>query len=687
MVKILRAASATFLFLLQASSACAASAFPLSDLEKAVADAPSVRIARLAESAQASALNGDRAQQKGRLTIGAAAGGYRELVTQTLARNYVSANGIVGVRFPFVSSLEDKETLLHGDTLLAERHIDGDIARRGVLRALRTQYAAYWAAQRKTRFAESFLNDERRTESALSIRAGTHQAFAFEHMEITSNYDAARRDAAQFSREAHHALMNLGILIGKTFPPFVPDEPQITPFCNNASTFTDAVLANNPALITLRAQLHEAESLAAAARRLPFQAGITIDQSAVGQMPGGSGLGYATTASVDLSIPLEARRIASNRREQYAALTRQLQEQIALQSAQMRADAQDVFLQQKQDIQNTAFAQSRRAAADEALRERMLRYGRLSGDTLEQVAQTRYAFYQTAVTEAEARSQLAAHIADAAALSSDHCAAPANDANSAPTQPMLSAYAWRIAPLLEGPSTLWSDLRRERINVLFISLNAAQIKDMENDARHRDALTTFIAAAHAHDVTIGLLLGEAHWLLPESRDALLAIVRGLSAYPFDVLHLDIEPAQLTLPGRPPASLLPELLRTFEAVGAISPWPIDISVHYRDMRSVAPDFCFACSLAQANVRTVTLMTYITDPMKIASIVRPIIDANPHLRFRVAQSVEANLPSHESYAVAGKAAFLRASVTLRTLLTEPNFDGVVVQSYDDYKAMKP
>lgn len=248
--------------------------------------------------------------------------------------------------------------------------------------------------------------------------------------------------------------------------------------------------------------------------------------------------------------------------------------------------------------------------------------------------------------------------------------------------PDLAVYVWNSDDVLvrsRDSAGFWPDLARMHIGRLLLALDARQIEQARGQAAD---LAGFLADAQSHGVAVELLLGDPHWIEPDQRGKLVAIVQSLRGFAFAGLDLDIEPDQLfAQPLR--RSDFEAWAQTLTAAARAAPWPVSVSVHPRYFRD-APyaQWNLAQRLRDGGVRQATLMVYSSNPQRVADIVVPIAAAAPELRFRVAQSVEPGLEPQSSYAAAGPGRFEQSMQRLQALLAaRPNVDGVVVQGWAD------
>ena len=188
------------------------------------------------------------------------------------------------------------------------------------------------------------------------------------------------------------------------------------------------------------------------------------------------------------------------------------------------------------------------------------------------------------------------------------------------------------------------DLRRAGMQRLYVGLSGAQVADMTG---LRQRLQSTLDEAHGQGLQVGLLLGDPAWIEPAGRQGLLNLLGQLQGLPFDALHLDLEVEQLGWPV--PDSRLQDWLDTLAAVASLNPWPLELSSHHRWFAEpAAGQTCVPCALPQRGVQQVSLMIYTRNAERSAELAEQIAQRWPALRFRLAQSVEPQLPAEESWA---------------------------------------
>ena len=182
-------------------------------------------------------------------------------------------------------------------------------------------------------------------------------------------------------------------------------------------------------------------------------------------------------------------------------------------------------------------------------------------------------------------------------------------------------------------------------------------------------------------------MGEPLWILPKFRQELLALIEEFSDLPFKGIHLDLEPNQLAGEKYNEIYLLRQLIRTLQAANRVSRVPIGLSIHYRYLEPDKTDLCFGCSLENLDLEEVTLMIYVSNPIRVAQLAGPIIKQYSNVKFSIAQSVEPILTQKESYFTKTKKEFKAKMSGLYSELNHDNFSTIFIQSWEDFERMLP
>jgi outer membrane protein TolC len=588
-----------------------------------------------------------------------------EVVDIGRTRSYRQLGGGLGLRIPVLGSrLQWQETVSRDELALARRNSERDLRRRELLRDLRIAYAEYWAAQRVAALSKEYLTAEPVVEQQLLKRTGAGLLLDSDRLELMSAFVLARRDQLRAEDEQQRAMGAMRLLVRGNLDEGTAARPGTAPFCTPAAGDLEQWLETHPELVFLRKALQLSQS---SARESPVY-GVTSDVR-VGyhtstewptQERGGSA---AVTWSFE--VPIDAMSHRSLAHSAVAAEHSRAQLEYERRHTQLEQQVQALLRQRASLEQSLQFARVRVASAEEAVRERELRAVRLAGDVIEKLQQARLARYNTAKALIEDELALVRWSADWAFLAPAHCRA-------------RSLYVWSSASLIsqltrDATHSAAAQARSAGFTRLLLSLDPAQLASYARDPKPlRDALD----AAHRLGLHVDLLLGEPTWILEARRKDLLSIVRALGALPFDGLHLDIEPNQLTHTGIADDALLAGLLDTVRAVRAVTALPIDLSVHPRYLTQNAGARALGDELSDADV-DVTLMIYVANPERVMQIAEPLLTRFPRLSQRVAVSLEDTLSHEESLHHYTPVERARRIAAVESGLKQANFLGITVQ----------
>lgn len=253
----------------------------------------------------------------------------------------------------------------------------------------------------------------------------------------------------------------------------------------------------------------------------------------------------------------------------------------------------------------------------------------------------------------------------------------------------LSVYVWRSDRLPHQPgaqSRFFRRIQSQGIVRILVSFTPKQIAAL-NDRSYRRELNDFLAAAKQHGIRVELLLGEPVWILPQYRSALVDLIETFAAFPFEGIHLDLEPDQLPVLDRDRAWVLAQLCETIRQVKAATSLPVGLSVHYRYLQKDNEADCLGCRLEALALNEIILMIYVANPVRVHEIADPILARFPGLKFSIAQSVEAELDPGESYHKLSKRRLFIQLHALSTQFDRPNFGSIVVQSWEELNMMEP
>jgi hypothetical protein len=251
----------------------------------------------------------------------------------------------------------------------------------------------------------------------------------------------------------------------------------------------------------------------------------------------------------------------------------------------------------------------------------------------------------------------------------------------------LSAYVWDPSALLDS-KTRTSELDKlasEGFSRVLLSFNKAELNFLKTP-QGKSALLNLIEECKSRAMDVELLLGDPSWLLEKHRPNLLEIIGFMNQFPFDGIHLDIEPDSLPDAAKNRKALTQKLVDTTKEVLSASGFPVSLSIHPRYLEGELGQIA-GKGLAKIGVEYVAVMIYSSNAEKTAKRMEAIMKSFPNMRFALAQSVEQNLSPQESYGTKGKAALKEALHYMNKKLQSPQFEGFIIQSWKEYKEMKP
>ncbi len=656
--------------------------------------------------------------------------------------NKVIAGGTLS--YPLLGSYAKKRSeILTADTDVQEKRLLLKLNSLEELQSLRAHYINYWCAAEQILLGKAFLEHEEKVRNILTLRTHTAHLLAADSEEFLTTFAAAKRDIAIEKAVIHRAIRGIRLLTVRDLPLFRPRYPQLAEIDGRMegwAEFQAFLLNHHPRLNLLRNRVERELALLEINKNEWINGAIDLD-GYTARKDRDTDREYGVSMNLRLDLPLSWRDARSSARAARLAALRRTQAELDAATAEVLETARDTYDHLAVYAEQSAFARQRLKAALESLREKILRAESLPGDVFEKVEQSRYDYYRVAMDYLEAlrrelqvrnrhtvffslqegqkkRENGESGVTDAlyqpAAVSAPLRAIKresrreiltAENPAGKKTAMKLGFYLWKSRLLFEEFASLdkeggkkqrhnhggqiWQIAKAAGAGRLLVSLDAAQIAGLNgrNSAKNIQKWHTFIQEAGRRGIAVELLLGEPLWILPEYRQNLLHLIEQLQPIPFAGLHLDLEPNQLDEKKYGTPYLLAQLLRTIEEAAAVSRQPLAVSLHPRYFNKEKYGVCLGCALQNMGIKEIALMSYTANPKRTAEIVRPILNRYPKINFAVSQSVERVLSKEESYFSGGQRRFAQKMAELEALLPDENFSGIYIQSYSDYKAMKP
>ncbi|MDH4607812.1 TolC family protein [Pseudomonas sp. BN102] len=689
--------SVLFCALLLAAGVVRAEVLPLDRILERAEDGAALQ-ANAAELRALDALKEQREAEAGWQWFGAGSTGrYRELVTDDLRDDYYGRDLALGLRHPLLGSLRRQVQAVSAIELEQQRQQARRLLRLAEQRlALRSAYADWWRAEQEARWCETLLPTAAAARDRLDLRQREGWLLASQARLLDGRWQGLQRRCGQSALLVEDTRAGLAGLAGLEIAPgqraqAEPLSAQVLPLASWRQA-----LEGHPRLQERQDDVRQAEGN----RQSPWYASVDSSFSlaqSYEDRSGASKRGDGLVASLSLSAPFDLLAYGQARDREGEA-----RHQAAL--AQLEAERQQLLqsLGQTLQAQRQAAAQLDRereqlAVSEQALREQRLRAERSVSENPGEEQAVELEHYNTGLRLIAAwhaawlrEAALRLFVDDDQTLSEllgpqrvDWPALALSEAEpkgGRSTAWNQGVYLWNSRALLQPDNRRveLDELRRAGMARLYLGLDSRQVADLP---ALRKQLQDTLDEAHAQGLQVVLLLGDPDWLEPAGRQGLLDLIDRLQGLRFDALHLDLEVEQLGWPV--PDSRLRDWLDTLGAVAGRAPWPLELSSHHRWFAEpVAGTTCVPCALPQRGVRQVSLMIYTRDPARSAELAESIARRWPALRFRLAQSVEPQLPAAESWAGVSRAGLRQQLERWRTRLQAVGVAGVDWQDWTHF-----
>lgn len=647
-----------------------------------------------------------------------------------------------GLTFPLLGTLQkEKIGKLETETATMESKYRSSMLSLNNLVAVRKAYTTLWIEQQKEEIAKRFLNTEAETSHILQERQAQGLLLPADRLEFLSVYQDVKRDMAASKMRQIQALKIISLATGRkwdiTGKLKAPSLPSIDGKKIDLDNYPEIVFQNN--------LVSQYEKLLAEKKRIDREANLAIGLAAARDFPGSTGNGAYIAFSMTEPVKgvgskdqakLAAADDLNRAKEEERFIRLKLEGQVEEALATAAYAAADVNARASHLI-----------VMAESIREKMLRRMVLPGDTFEQLQHGKSQYYRTALemldheelflqsaidiisyvyprglvsestervfpineNDAMRNKLLAPNWLDAKNIQ-DNMSGPLDFSNipdlkfpvisfgsiekmsanliekksAIPLKKLKAAvYVWNAQPFLQSDTrtTALNEIVDAGFSRILISFTHEQVSSLLSP-KGKDELDALIIAAKNKGVRIDLLLGDPTWAEADHRGELLSLIKQLQNFDFDGIHLDIEPDSLPGASARRAELLEGLADTIKAVKETTIRPVSISIHPRylegDLGVLARQ-----KLLPLGLEEIVVMIYSDNPHSIAQRMAAIITSNPNVPFSLAQSVEKNVPSAESYADCTRQEFEDAMHILEDNLAGYGLKGIYIQAWEDYK----
>lgn len=718
----------------------------LEQIEPLINDGPEVRAAlsAVARDEALAAFERQRTGAKyfGSITFGNSNDSTSELREDKNRYNKLSLAG--GLNFPLLGTLQNEKIgKLETETAAMESKYHSEMVLLNNLVKLRKAYATLWIEQQNEELAKRFLSTETETVNILEERQAQGLVLPADRLEFLSVYHDVKRDLAASKLRQTQALTIICLVTGQKWDETTKLKAPSLP--NIEGKIIDLTI--HPEVEFQNKLVAQYERLSEKNKRIYREANIALEVTTARDFAGSTENGAYITFS--MTEPTKALGSKDQAKLAAAAnFNRAKQEEtfIRLKLAGQVEEALATADYAAADVNARAL---HLIVMAESIREKMLRRMVLPGDVFEQLQYSKSQYYRTAremldqeeqylhavidinsyvypsglrsestervfpITENDAmRNKLLApnwldskNMLDMSApldfsgipnlkipvVSFESMGKiPANPAKKNSAIPLdkvaAAVYVW------SAQSFLQSDTRTAAINEIadagfarmLISFTPQQLSDLLLP-KGKDELEALLSAAKSKGIRMDLMLGDPTYAEAAHRGKLISLIKQLRNFTFDGIHLDIEPDSLPGASARRPELLEGLADTVKAVREITTLPVSISIHPRylegDLGVLARQ-----KLLPLGLEEVVVMIYSDNPHATAQRMSAIITSNPSVTFSLAQSMEKNIPSTESYAAKSKQQFSDAMHLLEDNLANYELKGIFIQSWEDYKMGK-
>ncbi|NTV09262.1 MAG: TolC family protein [Zoogloea sp.] len=666
-------------------------------LERVASVSASTADARIA----ASELEARLALQGARIFADGGIAKAHEVVTDTVYRDYERLGVEAGVRWPLFGTRQSQFQSIEDGKLALElaRHSISQ-ARLDMLYGVRAAYLRHLYAVRRERVASAFLVPKPVVAALLKSRVDEGLMLAGERLDLMALYDVVQSTVGRQKAIQGESKRELSRLVAESIDRVDDSRPDWPRACLDKNTGL-ADPERHPMVAKSLAELDYARRKLEQRRYDGIEGGVSLAQG-VTQDIGGQ-FGRSTIARIDVSAPYElgAYRDAVNARTQGEVF--KAEENVRFLKGKFEGAVDSALDRWRLGEEDVAAYVSRLLAAKEISRVATDRLEAFDGDGYSKLVTSRYALYQAAMQVIEGEEKRDLEQLDVLALSGDCAAGESRSANrtgdwvgavlpllsdvppgimrttlmrevGGRLKDRLSLYAWDGSRLIKNPLLL--DEAPAGTKRLLLSLRAGDIYDLSNP-QAAALLESLFLEAHKRNISVELLVGDPTLIRPKERSAILELLKPLSKFAFDGLNLDLERDQLPKDDR--GHWDEWVLDSIRLFRKELPWRLSVTTHYRELRNHE----FIHKLGKSGASEIVAMVYVANPARVVRLVNQLGDIPGGIRFSIAQSIEPDLDQESSSYTAGRAVALeRWAWIAKALSDRKNFNGIVIQSFEDY-----
>ncbi|MFH1493685.1 MAG: TolC family protein [Pseudomonadota bacterium] len=401
--------------------AALADSLPLSKLEDRIASSLHLKAKEIQIGYAQHLIRQEQAKEGMQIAGRLDAGHHRQIVTNSLTRNYNALQPYVGLSYPLLGGrAQQLEATKTAQTQLLLNSIELDAARLHLLHQLRKQYTLYWQYSQAEQLTGQYVETLAANQPAASKLHEKGMWTGSEHLRFNNELATARDEQQRFRALQRVALNTMYSILGQRIDAFQPIQPDIPQICLSSANLTQSAERHSAELKHLKAQrealLYNREIDAGSSLNASLHLGVSyVDEFASDRR------GYAATGGVSIHMPAgfqEAERANKDRLNAAVMVNRTLDDQARL----------DLQLNTAQAFENHRLAQTRleviksqAQTARESLREVQMQFDRVPQPVFQELMQKTSLEYQAALAEIEGQSQLLQRTSDLLLLAPDSC--------------------------------------------------------------------------------------------------------------------------------------------------------------------------------------------------------------------------------------------------------------------------
>lgn len=416
-------------YALLASAICitlAQSAFsgtlPLSILEEKLASSLRLKALETQIDYAHHVLRQEKAKEGMQITGKLDIGHHRQIVTNSLTRDYNALQPHIGLTYPLLGGrAQQLEAIKSAQTQTWLNSIELEEVRRQLLHELRSQYILYWQYSQAEQLTGKYLESLNANKPAADKMHEKGMWTGSEFLHFNTELTAAREEQQRFQSQQRMALNAMHSILGSGMEIFQPVRPELPALCLSSIKLNLSAEKHSANLRKLNAQLEALVYSREIGAGSSVNADLHLGMAYIDEYSGNR-RGYAATAGVSINMPAsfqEAERANRDRLNAAIVVNRTMVEQERL----------NIQLSTAQAYENLKLAESRlyllqaqAQTAREALRESRMQFEQMPYPVFNELILKITQEYQASMSETESNGQMLQRTGDLLLLAPDSCA-------------------------------------------------------------------------------------------------------------------------------------------------------------------------------------------------------------------------------------------------------------------------